>query len=43
MGKDKRKMQNRKTSPESKANLITALLNLIIALINIIAIVKLNN
>ena len=36
--KDKRKKE--KTSPESKVNLITAIVNLIIAIINIIAIVK---
>lgn len=43
MSNKKRKMQNRQTSPDSKVNLITALLNLIIALINIIAIVKLRS
>lgn len=41
MSREKKKDNRRKsTSPESKMNLITAIINLIIAVINIIAIVK---
>lgn len=43
MSKKKKKMQHRRTSPQSKVDLITAFINLIIALINIIAIMKIQN
>lgn len=36
----KDKSRKEKTSPDSKVNLITAIVNLIIAIINIIAIIK---
>lgn len=40
MSRKKRKGRDERTSPESKVNLITALINLIIALIQIFAIMK---
>lgn len=43
MSKNKKKMQHRRISPQSKIELITAFVNLIIALINIIAIMKIQN
>lgn len=43
MSKKKKKMQNRKPSPDSKVNLITAFINLIIAVLNIIAIMKIQD
>ena len=43
MSKKKKKMQNRKPSPDSQVNLITAFINFIIALLNIIAIMKMRD